>query len=61
MAKSKNAEKSMNTKVAQPYSTEEVLKVVETLPGAELASDLWWFASELFCTEEEKDVYCHEE
>ncbi|KAB2632254.1 hypothetical protein D8674_028501 [Pyrus ussuriensis x Pyrus communis] len=27
--------------------TEEVLKVVETLPEAEPGSDLWWFASDL--------------
>ncbi|KAM1624999.1 hypothetical protein ACFX13_023272 [Malus domestica] len=54
---SKNADTWMNNKVAEPYSIEEVMKVVETVPGAEPGSDLLWFASELFCSEEKRRMF----
>ncbi|XP_061993676.1 L10-interacting MYB domain-containing protein-like [Rosa rugosa] len=33
-------------------SIQEVMKVVATLPGAETGTKLWWFATELLCSQE---------
>lgn len=39
---------------SQGTSIQEVMQVVATLPGAETGSKLWWFATELFCSQEKR-------
>lgn len=42
---------------SQGTSIKEVMQVVSTLPGAETGSKLWWFATELFCSQEKREMF----
>ncbi|KAK0597244.1 hypothetical protein LWI29_023277 [Acer saccharum] len=42
---------------SQGTSIAEVMEVVATLPGAEKGSQLWWFATELFCSQEKREMF----
>ncbi|KAK0574054.1 hypothetical protein LWI29_017640 [Acer saccharum] len=41
----------------QRTSIAEVMEIVATLPGAEKGSKLWWFATELFCSQEKREMF----
>ena len=38
-------------------SIQEVMQVVASLSGAEKGSNLWWFATELFCSQEKREMF----
>ncbi|KAI9184848.1 hypothetical protein LWI28_001683 [Acer negundo] len=42
---------------SQGTSIPEVMEVVATLPGAERGSQLWWFATELFCSQDKREMF----
>ncbi|KAK2639646.1 hypothetical protein Ddye_027441 [Dipteronia dyeriana] len=42
---------------SQGTSIAEVMEVVATLPGAEKGSQLWWFATELFCSQDKREMF----
>ncbi|XP_004308202.1 PREDICTED: uncharacterized protein LOC101306572 [Fragaria vesca subsp. vesca] len=42
---------------AQATSIQEVMQVVATLPGAKTGTKLWWFATELFCSQEKREMF----
>nr|XP_011468621.1 PREDICTED: F-box protein At5g07610-like [Fragaria vesca subsp. vesca] len=42
---------------AAATSIQEVMQVVATLPGAETGTKLWWFATELFCSQEKREMF----
>ncbi|KAL6130599.1 hypothetical protein ACLB2K_068978 [Fragaria x ananassa] len=42
---------------SQCSSVSEVMKVVEGLSGMEIGSPLWWFATELFCSQEKREMF----
>ncbi|XP_024169935.1 uncharacterized protein LOC112176317 [Rosa chinensis] len=42
---------------SQRTSIKEVMRVVATLPGAETGTKLWWFATELFCSQEKREMF----
>ena len=44
-------------KGSQSTSVSEVMKVVESLSGIEIGSQLWWFATELFCSQEKREMF----
>jgi hypothetical protein len=44
-------------KSSQGTSIQEVMQIVATLPGAETGSKLWWFATELFCSQEKREMF----
>ncbi|XP_024190818.2 L10-interacting MYB domain-containing protein-like [Rosa chinensis] len=46
-----------NTSTDQGTSIQEVMQVVATLPGAETGTKLWWFATELFCSQEKREMF----
>ncbi|KAI9162368.1 hypothetical protein LWI28_026611 [Acer negundo] len=42
------------------FGISEVMKLVESLPGVEIGSDLWLFSTHLFLAKEKRDVFNHE-
>ncbi|KAK3219231.1 hypothetical protein Dsin_013201 [Dipteronia sinensis] len=42
---------------SQGTSIAKVMEAVTTLPGAEKGSQLWWFATELFCSQEKREMF----
>lgn len=42
---------------SQSTSVSEVMKAVESLSGIEIGSQLWWFATELFCSQEKREMF----
>ncbi|XP_024196197.2 uncharacterized protein LOC112199405 [Rosa chinensis] len=46
-----------NTSTEQGTSIQEVMRVVATLPGAETGTKLWWFATELFYSQEKREMF----
>ncbi|XP_040361629.1 L10-interacting MYB domain-containing protein-like [Rosa chinensis] len=42
---------------SQGTSIQEVMQVVASLPGAETGTKLWWFATELFCSQEKREMF----
>ncbi|KAK9933114.1 hypothetical protein M0R45_020322 [Rubus argutus] len=49
-----------NVAVAMRKNTSipEVMRVVESLPGAEPGSKLWFFATRLFLSQEKREMFC---
>ncbi|KAK3221610.1 hypothetical protein Dsin_008635 [Dipteronia sinensis] len=42
---------------SQGTSIAEVMEVVATLPGAEKGSQLWWFVTEMFCSQDKREMF----
>ncbi|KAK2639648.1 hypothetical protein Ddye_027443 [Dipteronia dyeriana] len=42
---------------SQGTSIAEVMEVVATIPGAEKGSRMWWFATELFCSQDKREMF----